>query len=302
MRKFYEKYLKNLRPAVGIALFLAAALCFVGILFWTSRDSQKRAEDIRQQVQEREEAAQSEEADSQQQPGDTGQEAQNAAEAEAQADSQEAAQPTPELTSAIAGISCWGDDFMDANDSPTYAYPVILGQRLAENGKNIPVINHGLYGSGTLSSLRLAGVDEAEIQNYIAAHTAAAGGGTPTVTETGVRDFTPEELARTDQGYLPVIFMGFYGGWNNDPQELIAQQEKILATFTGNPQQYLILGFPNTGSSEGDAAYEQAMTQRWQDRYVSLKNEMQGSVYTYAGQAEIADIVYRHLEALGDLG
>ncbi len=117
-----------------------------------------------------------------------------------------------------------------------------------------------------------------------------------------MRTFTAEELTRTDREYFPIIFMGFYGGWNNDPQELIAQQEKILATFDGNQQQYLILGYPNTGSSEGDAAYEQKMTQRWQNRYVSLKGKMQESIYTYAGQAEIADIVYKHLDALGDLG
>ncbi len=300
MRKFYDRYLKNLQPAIGIIFFLITVVFFICAMFWASWDNLKKAEDIRQKMQEREEKLEKEILDSQLITDDSGQEALNMMENNSQANEQYANQTA--AASTITGISCWGDDFMDENDSPIYAYPVILAQRLAENGKNIPVVNQGLYGAGTLSQLRLAGVDEAEIQNYINAHTVASSGESTVATETDVRTFTEEELTRTDREYLPVIFMGFYGGWNNDPQELIAQQEKILATFDGNQQQYLILGYPNTGSAEIDTAYEQMMIQRWQNRYVSLKNEMQESIFTYAGQAEIADIIYNHLDALGDLG
>lgn len=294
MRKFYDRYLKNINIFAAIAICLAATLLFAGFLFWISKDNQKEVQKIQEQVQQRE---QQEEG-----AGETPSPTPEAAPEQPAADtSADQPSPTPDTAAVPAsGISCRGDDFMDANDSPTYAYPVILQQLLAQNGKNIPVENKGLYGAGTLSHLRYAGVSEEEIQEYIAAHTAS--GGELAVTETTARDFAPEELARTDQGYVPVLFMGFYGGWHNDLQELIAQQEKILATYSGNPEQYLILGYPNTGSTDGDNVFDDTMTQRWGEHYVSLRQVMQGSVYTYAGQQEMAGIVYQKLSELGYLG
>lgn len=294
MRKFYDRYLKNINIFAAVAICLAAALLFAGFLFWISKDNQEEVQKIQEQVQQRE---QQEEG-----AGETPSATPEAASEQPAADTA-AGQPSPTPDTAAvpaSGISCRGDDFMDANDSPTYAYPVILQQLLAQNGKNIPVENKGLYGAGTLSHLRYAGVSEEEIQAYIAAHTAS--GGELAVTETAARDFAPEELTRTDQGYVPVLFMGFYGGWHNDVQELIAQQEKILATYSGNPEQYLILGYPNTGSTDGDNVFDDTMAQRWGERYVSLRQAMKGSIYTYAGQQEMAGIVYQKLSELGYLG
>lgn len=294
MRNFYDRYLKHINIFAAIAICLAAALLFAGFLFWISRDNQKKVEKIQEQVEQREQQEES--------SGETMTPTPEAAPEQPAADAS-AEQPTPTPDAAVvsaAGISCRGDDFMDANDSPTYAYPVILQQLLAQNGKNIPVENKGLYGAGTLSHLRYAGVSEEEIQAYIAAHTAS--GGELAVTETSARDFTPEELVRTDQSYVPVLFMGFYGGWHNDVQELIAQQEKVLATYSGNSEQYLILGYPNTGSTDGDNAFDSTMTQRWGEHYVSLRQVMQGSIYSYEGQQEMAGIVYQKLSELGYLG
>lgn len=302
MRSFYERYVKRMHPLAGAGICLLAALCFAAVMFWASADSQRQADEIHQRAEEQKQDKAEEIQETQ--PLESNVTDNNISEDDAAPEESQPEQSseTAAVQTQPAGISCRGDDFMDSSDSPAHAYPVYLQELMNANGKNIPVVNKGLYGAGTLSQLKLAGVADAEIQAYIDAHTAAAQGAELAVTETGVRDFSPEELARTDQSYLPVLFLGFYGGWNNDPQELIGQQEKILATFTGNPDQYLILGYPNTGSAEGDAAYEEAMRQRWQEHYVSLKDEMQGSVYTYAGQEEMAQIVYRHLEALGYLG
>lgn len=294
MRKFYDRYLKNINIFAAIVVCLVAAFLFVGFLFWIAKDNQKEVQRIQEQVQQRKQQEES--------TGEAATPTPEIATEQPAADTvAEQLPPTPNMSAVmVSGISCRGDDFMDVNDSPTYAYPVILQQLLAQNGKNIPVANKGLYGAGTLSHLRYAGVPEEEIQAYIAAHTAS--GGELAVTETAARDFTPEELTRTDQAYVPVLFMGFYGGWNNDLQELIAQQEKILATYSGNQDQYLILGYPNTGSMDGDNVFDDTMVQRWGDHYVSLRQVMQGSVYTYAGQQEMADIVYQKLSELGYLG
>ncbi len=53
----------------------------------------------------------------------------------------------------------------------------------------------------------------------------AANGAQLNVTETGIRDLTEEQTTRNDMDCIPVIFMGYYGGWNHDPQELTEQQE-----------------------------------------------------------------------------
>ncbi len=136
MRKFYDRYLKNLHPAIGIIFFLITVVFFIYAMFWASWDNLKKAEDIKQRVQEREEKLEKEILDSQLITDNSGQEVLNMME-------QHANQTV--AASAIIGISCWGDEFMDSNDSPIYSYPVILSQRLAENGKNIPVVNRGLY-------------------------------------------------------------------------------------------------------------------------------------------------------------
>ena len=67
--------------------------------------------------------------------------------------------------------------------------------------------------------MKRAGVGDDVIQGYITAHEQAANGTTLYVTENGVRDFTEEELVRDDLNCIPVIFMGYYGGWNHDPNE-----------------------------------------------------------------------------------
>ena len=80
--------------------------------------------------------------------------------------------------------------------------------------------------------MKRAGVDDQIIQNFISEHQKAANGAQLYVTETGIRDFTEEDLTRDDLDYIPVIFMGYYGGWNHDPAELAQQQEHILKTFS----------------------------------------------------------------------
>ena len=78
-------------------------------------------------------------------------------------------------------------------------------------------------------------------RNFISEHQKAANGAQLYVTETGIRDFTEEDLTRDDLDYIPVIFMGYYGGWNHDPAELAQQQEHILKTFS-NQEQFIIVG------------------------------------------------------------
>lgn len=76
--------------------------------------------------------------------------------------------------------------------------------------------------------MKMAGVSDETLQGYIAKHQQAANGAQLNVTETGIRDLTEEQTTRNDMDCVPVIFMGYYGGWNHDPAELAEQQEQIF--------------------------------------------------------------------------
>ena len=111
----------------------------------------------------------------------------------------------------------------------------VLQKLLTDNGYNLTVINKTLQGGGTLSMMKMAGVSDETLQGYIAKHQQAANGAQLNVTETGIRDLTEEQTTRNDMDCVPVIFMGYYGGWNHDPAELAEQQEQILNTFQTRP-------------------------------------------------------------------
>ena len=147
----------------------------------------------------------------------------------------------------ITGISWRGDEFLSGSDIEEKGAAALLEQRLADAGYHIQVENFSLTGAGTLSQLRLAGVSERDIQWYVEDHKEKE---SSAQTETGVREFSDEELARSDQGYFPIIFMGYYGGWNSDPQELADQIQLILDTYD-NPEDYLVLGLHPVSAGNG---------------------------------------------------
>lgn len=148
---------------------------------------------------------------------------------------------TKDATAAASGIVCWGDDLINGEESNTYSYMAVLQKLLTDNGYNMTVINKTLQGGGTLSMMKMAGVSDETLQGYITKHQQAANGAQLNVTETGIRDLTEEQTTRNDKECIPVIFMGYYGGWNHDPAELADQQEQILNTFQ-NKDQFIVVG------------------------------------------------------------
>jgi len=160
---------------------------------------------------------------------------------------------TKDKTTAASGIVCWGDDLINGEESNTYSYMTVLQKLLTDNGYNMTVINKTLQGGGTLSMMKMAGVSDETIQSYITKHQQAANGAQLNVTETGIRDLTEEQTTRNDMDCIPVIFMGYYGGWNHDPAELADQQEQILNTFQ-NKDQFIVVGTrPMDGSVTSEA-------------------------------------------------
>ena len=110
------------------------------------------------------------------------------------------------------GISFWGDEFFTAENELQYSSRVKLEEKLKAEGYTLEYANKTLVGAGTLSVMKMAGVPQTDLDKYIEKHKASAGGATPPVTETGIRDLTAEEMERFDKDYIPIITMGYYGG------------------------------------------------------------------------------------------
>jgi len=196
-------------------------------------------------------------------------------------------------------VLCWGDDLINGEDSATYSYKVVLQNLLTENGYNLPVQDKTLQGAGTMSVMTMAGVPENEVQAFIDAHKAAANGAELPIAETGIRDLTPEQLERTDVNCIPIISMGYYGGWNHDPQELIQQQEKVLKTFP-DQEQFIIVGVRPFDDSVNSSTLDTAMREKWGEHYISA-SEVTGVhvAASFEGQAAVAQAVLEKLETLG---
>lgn len=198
------------------------------------------------------------------------------------------------------GIVCWGDEFFQEEDEVgQYSYRVTLQERLLENGHDIKVTGKTLSGASTLSVMKMAGIPEEEIEAYAKAHREAAGDEEPPITETGTRSLTEEQMERTDADDIPVIFMGYYGGWNHDPKELIEQQRKILDTFGKNKERFLIVGTRPLDDSVSESDYDSAMEEAWGEHYLSAAEATSRHVAGRVGQAEIGRAIYEKLVDLG---
>lgn len=188
------------------------------------------------------------------------------------------------------GVSCWGDDLLKGTESETYSYMTVLQKLLTDNGYDVSVVNKTIQGGGTLSMMKRAGVADDVLQNYITSHKNAANGATLAVTETGIRDFTEEDLVRDDVDCVPVICMGYYGGWNHDPNELAEQQERIVNTFS-NPENFIIVGTRPVDGSVSSETLDSALSQIWGEHYISLAAVTPSPASTYEAQAAMAQAV-----------
>lgn len=283
---------KGLWNALFVVLCIVLVVALGGMLSWgMKKDSKER---------ERLEKLATESVKTNKETSGTSKKEEKEKEAEEQEKPEETPkQPEKAPEEKTEGVVCWGDDLINGEDSATYSYKVVLQNLLTENGYNLPVQDKTLQGAGTMSVMTMAGVPENEVQAFIDAHKAAANGGELPITETGIRDLTPEQLERTDFNCIPIISMGYYGGWNHDPQELIQQQENILKTFP-NQEQFIIIGVRPFDDSVNSAALDTAMREKWGEHYISA-SEVTGVhvAASFEGQAAIAQAVLEKLETLG---
>ncbi len=250
-------------------------------------------------------ATQEEQTDAGQSPAETSQDQEETENTEAEQKAGEGTgvkenseDPAAKVQTEAAGISCWGDEFFSQEDAQ-YSYKNVLQQLLTDNGYELQVADKTLAGASTLSLMKMAGVSQTDLDQYIAEHTEAAAGANIPITETGIRDLTAEQTDRSDADYIPVIFMGYYGGWNYDPNELAEQEQKILDTFGANKNNYVIVGLAPADGSVDQATYDSTMKEKWGEHYISAAEVTTVPVASQQGQSEIAQAVFQKLEELG---
>ena len=295
----------------GCCVVTAAAL--IAFLLWYRSGEQKRTQEIVRAAQEAEDTLTD---NSIQQTGENIQPTETVEEETGQqiaGDSGISKEAAPEsagtagetvtqdgVKETLIGISWRGDEFLSGDEIRTLSAPALLEKRLQEENYEISVENFSLTGAGTLSQMRLAGVSEEKIGEYVEAHTQLSDGESSQM-ETGVREFSTEELNRSDQTYFPVIFMGYYGGWNNDPEELSDQIQLILNTYD-SPEEFLVLGLHPVSGGINPEGYQQIMEETWGEYYIDLPEVLDGvTAASYDGQKRIADAVFEKLTELGYL-
>ena len=199
---------------------------------------------------------------------------------------------------SIEGISFWGDELFPGEDEIHNSYRVKLQQLLEKNGYQLTIVDKTLPGDSTLSMLKMAGVSDDVINGYIKVHRENTDFPI-TDAEVVVRNFSNDELVRNDLYCLPILQMGYYGGWNHNPTELVEQQQKVLNTFKDNGERFIIIGIPPQDSQINMDTYEKTMKDAWGEHYVSATEVCPGIETTGEGQSKIAEAVYAKLKELG---
>ena len=293
------------RNRLLLILCILLFILFGVLLLWSRRSNAAEADRLRElaaQEEQKDQTGDEAEQDETQTEETAGEETEKNGDQQSQEQqtAEDEESETEETSTLAKGIVCWGDDLINGEESATHSYRAVLQNLLNESGYNLTVIDKTLQGAGTLSMMTMAGVPQEEVQSYITKHQEAAQGQELPVTETGIRDLTAEQTQRNDLEYVPVIFMGYYGGWNHDPAELASQQEAILNTFP-QQDQYIIAGtFPLDGSVDS-ATLDSVMSEKWGDHYISMASITSNPASTYEGQADLAAAILQKMKDLGYL-
>lgn len=265
-----------------VLVCITLAVCFGGLLAWDAKAEAVRSEKLMQEAKK-----------------DKKQEVKQEVKKDKKKEEVKKEEKEPAKPILPQGISFWGDEFFTAENELQYSSRVKLEEKLKAEGYTLEYANKTLAGAGTLSVMKMAGVPQADLDKYIEKHKASAGSATLPVTETGIRDLTDEEMKRSDKDYIPVITMGYYGGWNKDPRELAEQQQKVLDTFGKNKDKFIIVGVRPMDGGVNIPEYESVMKETWGEHYISTIDICTVTTTTADGQTQVAEALYEKLLELG---
>lgn len=269
---------------IGVVL----TVVLVGFLAWDSKSETAKSEKLAQTVKNKDEKE-----------PETEPEALKDEETVEENQAKEAEIKEKEKPQMPAGISFWGDEFFKSENDLQYSSRTKVEEKLKAEGYTLEYANKTLNGASTLSVMKMAGVPQTDLDQYIEQHKANAGGGNLPITETGIRDLTAEEMDRFDKDYIPVITMGYYGGWNKNPNELAEQQQKVLDTFGVNKDKFIIVGVRPMDSGVDIPEYEKVMKATWGEHYISTIDICTVTTTTAEGQQQVADAICQKLLELG---
>ena len=199
-------------------------------------------------------------------------------------------------------VSIRGDGFSDyQEDTSVNSVAANLQKLLAEGGSSMTVQDCTMDMAGSLSQMRKAQIPEEDINAYINKHRQNAGNTSLQDTETIVRDLSADAVTRNDQSDLPVIGMGYKGGFGDDVQELLEQEKKVLGTYS-QQDDYIVLGYypEHFTSDEQHQTYDNAMKQAFGDHYVNIDAQVHtGSVTSEETRKAVAQALYDKMKELG---
>ena len=85
--------------------------------------------------------------------------------------------------------------------------------------------------------------------------------------------------------------MGYYGGWNNDPQELVEQQQDVLKALGSRYEDLCIVIALAPGDALKRSQYEDVMMEAWGDHYISVNQQIENPAASNQGQEEIGKLL-----------
>ena len=209
----------------------------------------------------------------------------------------------PEPSVIPAAFSFRGDTLDEDGTDPAQGYPAMFQQILADNGKqDIKVEDFTWENSGSLSQMMLAGVDENLVNSYISNHQAAAdaAGAELEPVESVIRDDLSEvKKERTDLDSIPVLCMGYFGGWNNAVEELVDQYSRILDTYNRRDR-FIVIGVYPDNENIDHGAYDQILVSAFGEHYLSMEAAgMDQPAFDDAGHRQIAQALFDKCNELG---
>lgn len=206
-------------------------------------------------------------------------------------------EPEISITASIQGISFRGDSFCDQEQIAKSGFGAYMTKLLQDKNQNIPVKDYSMHESGSMSHMKLAGVSQDKLDTYLGEHQKLAEEQTLRITEIKIREMTDEEMLRDDQAYIPVICVGYYGGWVSNPEELCDQIQLILDTYQ-QKEKYLIVGvYPTVYKNKEN--YRNVMTERWGEHFLLVEDQIIHSVSSKEGKQEAVQLIYDKFAELG---
>ena len=213
-------------------------------------------------------------------------------------DTASAAELVEETPAIPLAISVRGDSFRTEEAVTGTDYPSLLDQLLIENGTGNTVSNYTIDVPGTLADLYYAGVSTETINGFIARNAAKDTEGTMAELEKSCGEVEELKLARNDRDAIPIIFIGYYGGFGEDPYELIEQQKEILATYS--QQEYFLIVGTHPDKCSDTETFDSVMSGYWGNHYLNLSSKVPAyQLCTEEGHELIAEAIFARMKKLG---